>query len=109
MRALTVLILLALVGCSHSPRYVPPEVEVGTRAFARAVEAHTLSGLVAGNRLELLLNGEQILPAMLAAIREARASVTLANYIWETGAIADEFATALAPPRSRGPARSTAG
>ena len=96
MRALTVLVLLALVGCSHSPRYVPPEVEVGTRAFARAVEAHTLSGLVAGNRIELLVNGEQILPAMLAAIREARASVTLANYIWETGAIADELATALA-------------
>lgn len=97
MRTLTVvLILSALVGCSHSPRYVPPEVEVGTREFARAVEAHTLSGLVAGNRIELLLNGEQILPAMLAAIREARASVTLANYIWETGAIADEFATALA-------------
>jgi cardiolipin synthase len=96
VRALIVLILLALVGCSHSPPYVPPEVEVGTRAFARAVEAHTLSGLVAGNRIELLLNGDQILPAMLAAIREARASVTLANYIWETGAIADEFAAALA-------------
>jgi cardiolipin synthase len=96
VRALTVLIVLALVGCSHSPRYVPPEVEVGTRAFARAVEAHTLSGLVAGNRIELLVNGEQIFPAMLAAIREARASVTLANYIWETGAIADEFARALA-------------
>ena len=24
MRALTILVLLALVGCSHSPRYVPP-------------------------------------------------------------------------------------
>jgi cardiolipin synthase len=96
VRALTILILLALVGCSHSPRYVPPEVEVGTRAFARAVEAHTLSGLVAGNRVEVLVNGEQILPAMLAAIRDARASVTLANYIWETGAIADELAAALA-------------
>ena len=33
---------------------------------------------------------------MLAVIREARASITLANYIWETGAIADEMAAALA-------------
>ena len=33
---------------------------------------------------------------MLAAIREARVSITLANYIWETGAVADEMAAALA-------------
>jgi cardiolipin synthase len=66
------------------------------RAFARAVEAHTLSGIVDGNRAELLLNGEQIFPAMLAAIRGARLSITFANYIWETGAIADEMAAALA-------------
>jgi cardiolipin synthase len=95
--ALAALALAALAGCSHPPRYIAPDVSVGDyRAFARAVEAHTLSGIVAGNRVELLLNGEQIFPAMLAAIREARASVTLANYIWETGAIADEFAAALA-------------
>jgi cardiolipin synthase len=69
---------------------------VGERAFARAVEAHTLSGIATGNRVDILLNGEQIFPAMLAAVREARASITLANYIWETGAIADEMAGALA-------------
>jgi cardiolipin synthase A/B len=69
---------------------------VGDRAFARAVEAHTLSGIVDGNRVDLLHNGEQIFPAMLAAIRSARASITLANYIWETGAIADEITAALA-------------
>ena len=69
---------------------------MGDRAFARAVEAHTLSGIVDGNRVELLLNGEQIFPAMLGAIRAARASITLANYIWETGAIADEMTAALA-------------
>ena len=87
---------MALAGCSHPPQYIAPAVTVGDRAFARAVEAHTLSGIVAGNRVEVLLNGEQIFPAMLAAIREARFSITLANYVWETGAIADELAAALA-------------
>ena len=33
---------------------------------------------------------------MLAAIRGARVSITIANFIWETGAIADEMAAALA-------------
>ena len=87
---------MALVGCSHPPRYIAPTVTIGDPAFARAVEAHTLSGIVAGNRVDVLINGEQIFPAMLAAIRDARTSITLANYIWETGAIADDFAAALA-------------
>jgi cardiolipin synthase len=90
------LLTLALAACTHQPHYVPPEFAIGDRTFARAVEAHTLSGIVAGNRVDLLTNGEQIFPAMLAAIREARASITLANYIWEKGAIADELAAALA-------------
>ena len=87
---------MALAGCADQPRYHPPEFAVGDRAFARAVEAHTLSGIVDGNRIELLRNGEQIFPAMLAAIRGARSSITLANYIWETGAVADEMTGALA-------------
>ena len=91
-----VLTVLTLAGCSSKPPYVAPALAVDGRAFARAVEAHTLSGIVAGNSVELLLNGEQIFPAMLTAIREARASITLANYIWEKGAIADEMAAALA-------------
>ena len=85
-----------LVACSRGPHYIAPDVNVGDRAFARAVEAHTLSGIVAGNKVELLLNGDEIFPAMLAAIRSARASITIANFIWETGAIADEMAAALA-------------
>jgi cardiolipin synthase A/B len=73
-----------------------PEVRIGDRAFARAVEAHTLSGLVGGNRVEVLLNGDEIFPPMLASIRAARTSITLSNYLWEEGAIGDEFAAALA-------------
>jgi cardiolipin synthase A/B len=91
-----VLMAVTLAACASPPRFVPPEVVVGERAFAQAVEAHTLGGLVGGNRVDILLNGDEIFPAMLHAIRAARASITLANYIWETGAIADELAEALA-------------
>ena len=95
--AVTLLILLALWGCAPArPAYVAPEVTIGRPSFARAVEAHTLSGLVADNRVELLLNGDEIFPAMLSAIRGARHSITLANYVYEKGAIAQEIAEALA-------------
>ena len=88
---------IALPGCTLSrPRYEAPDVAVGESAFIRAMEAHTMSGLVEGNRAEVLVNGEQIFPAMLAAIRAAKTTITFANFVYEDGAIADEMAEALA-------------
>ena len=88
---------IALAGCTLSrPHYIAPDVHVGEPAFVRAMEAHTLSGLVDGNRVDLLLNGDEIFPAMLAAIHQARTTITFANFIYEDGAIADEMAEALA-------------
>jgi phosphatidylserine/phosphatidylglycerophosphate/cardiolipin synthase-like enzyme len=51
---------------------------------------------VAGNRAEVLLNGDEIFPAMLAAIQRARTTITFANYIYEDGDITRTMATALA-------------
>ena len=88
---------IALPGCTLSrPQYAAPDVQVGESAFVRAMEAHTMSGLVAGNRAEVLLNGEQIFPAMLAAIRSARTTITFANFVYKDGKIAREMAEALA-------------
>jgi cardiolipin synthase len=88
---------IVLPGCTLSrPQYAAPDVQVGESAFVRAMEAHTMSGLVAGNRAEVLVNGEQIFPAMLAAIRAARTTITFANFVYEDGPIADEMAEALA-------------
>jgi cardiolipin synthase len=88
---------VALAGCSSltRPEYLSPDVRVGEPAFVRALEAHTLSGLVEGNRAEVLLNGDEIFPAMLAAIRGATATITFAAYMFEDGAIAREMAEAL--------------
>ena len=100
MRRLALALLavcIVLPGCTLSrPRYAVPDVAVGESAFIRSMEAHTMSGLVAGNRAELLVNGEQIFPAMLAAIRSAKTTITFANFVYEDGAIADEMADALA-------------
>ena len=51
---------------------------------------------LAGNRHQALLNGDQIFPPMLAAIRSAQKSITFETYIYWSGDIGREFADALA-------------
>jgi cardiolipin synthase len=48
-----------------------------------------------GNSIHPLVNGDQIFPAMLEAIRGARRSITLETYIWSSGKISDQFIEAL--------------
>jgi Fe-S cluster assembly ATPase SufC len=71
-------------------------VRVGQPAFVRSLAAHTLSSPVEGNRAQLLLNGDEIFPAMLTAIRSANTTFTFANFIYEDGDITSEVATAMA-------------
>jgi cardiolipin synthase len=49
-----------------------------------------------GTRIRALLNGEEIFPPMLAAIRSAKVSITFETYIYWSGDIGREFADALA-------------
>jgi cardiolipin synthase len=65
-------------------------------AFAATVEAHTATPVLGGNAVELLLNGEQIFPAKLAAIRAARSTVNYAEYFFAEGPVGREIAEALA-------------
>jgi cardiolipin synthase len=93
---------ILLAGCTLTrPQYATPDVRVGEPAFVRTLEAHTLSTPVPGNRAQVLLNGNEIFPAMLAAIRSAKSTITFANFIYEDGDISGELAAALAE-RCRG-------
>jgi cardiolipin synthase len=88
---------LTLSACTLSrPHYKTPDVAVGEPAFLRTVEAQTDSELLRGNRAQVLLNGDEIFPAMLTAIRGAKQTITLANFIYEKGDIARDMAQALA-------------
>ncbi len=57
---------------------------------------------IAGNTIEPLENGENAFPPMLRAIGEARHSVWLATYIFETDPVGEQFVTALAAAAARG-------
>jgi cardiolipin synthase len=63
--------------------------------FARSMSVLLGPPLVAGNRVETLLNGDQIFPAMLQAIREARRTINFETYIYWSGNVGKEFAEAL--------------
>jgi cardiolipin synthase len=71
-------------------------MNLGEPAFFPTMEAHAQAPIVGGNRVTLLLNGEQIYPAILKAIRGARHTITYAQYSYEDGPIAHDVAEALA-------------
>ncbi len=50
---------------------------------------------IAGNRHQVLQNGDEIFPAMLDAIRNARTSITFESYIYWSGDIGRDFASSL--------------
>lgn len=91
------LALLLVSGCAGlTPINEMPHIVLGEPSFYPTLAAHTDASIIAGNRVELLLNGEQIFPAMLQAIRGATKSITYAQYLIEDGAIAHELAEAFA-------------
>jgi cardiolipin synthase A/B len=52
--------------------------------------------LTEGNAIRELLNGDEIFPAMLDAIRGATNTITLETYIWSSGELSDRFIEAFA-------------
>ena len=63
--------------------------------FMRTMNALLGPPIVAGNRARALVNGNEIFPAMLEAIRNARRTVDLETYIYWSGQVGHEFADAL--------------
>jgi cardiolipin synthase len=63
--------------------------------FRRSLSSLLGPQIVEGNKVETLLNGEQIFPSMLAAIRAAQSTITFETYIYWSGSIGREFVDAL--------------
>jgi len=95
---LALAVLLATgAGCAHhAPVLQLPELEVGHPSFAATLAAYTGAKVVPGNRVELLLNGDEIFPAKLRVIKGARRSINYAQYVWEEGQPSEDVANALA-------------
>ena len=70
--------------------------------LARVVGGVVDRPLLPGNRVDPLVNGEEAFPAMLAAIQNARRTVSLLTYIFDRDVIGKSFAHALGEAARRG-------
>jgi cardiolipin synthase len=64
--------------------------------FPRSMSLLLGPPVVSGNRFEVLLNGDEIFPSMLAGIRSAQKTITFETFIYWSGEIGEQFAAALA-------------
>jgi cardiolipin synthase len=70
-------------------------VDADSADFMRAAEALTGHPINEGCEVELLINGDQIFPAMLETIRGAEETLCLETYVYWRGDIAGEIAEAV--------------
>ncbi len=63
--------------------------------FLRSMGQLLGPAIVPGNRVTALQNGDEIFPAMLAAIRSAQQSIVFETYIYWSGEIGQQFSDAL--------------
>jgi cardiolipin synthase A/B len=70
--------------------------------LTRIGDAVTQRPRLPGNEVVALENGENAFPLMLESIRNARHSIWLSTYIFETDAVGREFIAALAAAAARG-------
>jgi cardiolipin synthase len=69
--------------------------DVEDAQFRRSMGVLLGPPIVEGNKVQALLNGDQIFPSMLQAIREAQRTITFETYIYWSETIGKEFSDAL--------------
>ena len=97
--ATAVALLLALnfsAGEKKINQQLPKLYSASDPQFMRAMGGLLGPGIVGGNQVQELLNGDQIFPSMLQAIRSATKTITFETYIYWSGNIGSQFADALA-------------
>ncbi|CAM5794610.1 Cardiolipin synthase [Ottowia pentelensis] len=93
--AAVLLILNFTAGEKHVSQQLPRLYNTADPQFMRAMGSLLGPGIVGGNKVTELLNGDQIFPAMLEAIHSAKQTITFETYIYWAGDIGRQFADAL--------------
>jgi cardiolipin synthase len=92
-------LVLVLVSC-RAPRMLLQHPIASTNSVSDRTFRASLGGAIripfmAGNRVTPLVNGDQFVPAMVAAIRSATNSVNIETFIWKSGRMSDQIIEAL--------------
>jgi cardiolipin synthase len=95
----TIILVLIVANLMGNEKEIESDVKslytVKDPQYLRAMGVLLGPAIMDGNRVEYLENGDQIFPAMLAAIRSAKKTITFETYIYWSGQIGKEFADAL--------------
>jgi len=92
---LSVLALNFMPGEKQIERQLTRQYDTRDPQFRRSLGVLLGPPILEGNKVEALINGDQIFPAMLAAIRDAKETITLETYIYWSESIGTEFSKAL--------------
>ena len=98
--ALTALIVFVTLNFSSGEKrpdqHLPRLYNVKDPQFKRVMSALLGPAIVGGNKIDELINGDQIFPAMLDAVKGAKSTINFETYIYWSGDIGQAFANALA-------------
>jgi cardiolipin synthase A/B len=96
---LTCLVTLVVINLRAGERHIRYELDhrfpVEDPQFLRSMGSLLGPGILPGNRITALQNGDEIFPAMLDAIRSAQETITFETYIYWSGEIGRRFSAAL--------------
>ena len=83
------------VGCRaprlHLQERVVTESSVTEPSFRHSLGGALRTPFVAGNRVSPLVNGDQFVPAIVAAIHAASNSINIETFIWKSGRMTDQI------------------
>ena len=100
---ITVVLTLNLLAGEKQITYeVEHDYAIADPQFLRSMGVLLGPAITSGNRVVTLVNGDQIFPAMLEAIRSAARTIIFETYIYWSGDIGAEFAKALSERAKNG-------
>jgi len=97
-----VVVVLLLLAQDQETLKVNSALRADEPTHAAYVAALVGADLTGGNQYEVLTNGNQFLPAMLAAISGAKERIVLETYIYDAGDVGNQFTSALEQAARRG-------
>src|SRR5437588_3321622 len=101
------LMMILLSGCAmklgKQPRQeVSPLYSATSPEFRQSAGSLLGPNFVGGNNITTLMNGREIFPAMLVAIRSAKRTVNFETYVYIDGEVAKQFTDALVEASGKG-------
>ncbi|RAR53838.1 cardiolipin synthase [Paraburkholderia unamae] len=104
--AITLIVVLVIANLTSGEKKIEHKIErlyaSSSPQFIRSMGLLLGPPVVGGNRFAVLVNGDEIFPSMLEAIRSAQSTLTFESFIYWSGAIGEAFARALSDKAREG-------